>query len=110
MNRVGGVPRLGLEPFEDSCRALPRGLFLEEDGDFFGGERGGANVVVGDHKRVGGGRVDKFMAEEANGFVFGGWCGAEEGELRERMDVHEVVGLSLSSVVHIGEKELKKSE
>lgn len=41
MNRVGGVPRLGLEPFEDSCRALPRGLFLEEDGDFFGGERGG---------------------------------------------------------------------
>jgi len=71
---------------------------------------GRANVVVGDHKRVGGGRVDKFMAEEANGFVFGGWCGAEEGELRERMDVHEVVGLSLSSVVHIGEKELKKSE
>lgn len=56
-------------------------------------------------------RVAEFMAEEANGgFVFGGWCGAEEGELRERMDVHEVVGLSLSSVVHIGEKELKKSE
>ena len=45
-------------------------------------------------------RVAEFMAEEANGgFVFGGWCGAEEGELGERIDVHEVVGLFLS-VVH----------
>jgi len=42
VNGVVGVPRLGPEPVERPRRTLPRGrLLAEDDGDFFGRERGG---------------------------------------------------------------------
>jgi len=62
---------------------------------------GGVGVVVGEG--VGGwGGVGEVLAEEANGFVFGGGRGAEKGELGERVDVHEVVG---GGVGHVSERE-----
>lgn len=49
--------------------------------------------------------IAEFAAEETNGFVFGGWRGAEEGELREGVDFHEVVGFSVVGVVVHEEEE-----
>ena len=45
----------------------------------------------------------EFDAEEADAFLFDGRCRADEGELRERFNVHEVMGLSLS-LVHEGKR------
>lgn len=38
MDDVGGVGFVGLEEFEEAEGFVPAGLFLEEDGLFFGGE------------------------------------------------------------------------
>jgi len=60
-------------------------------------------VVVGE----GVGGLGEVLAEEANGFIFGGRGGAEKGELRERVDVHEVVGGG-GSVVHVRQSDEEK--
>ena len=39
----------------------------------------------------------EFFAEKPNGLFFNG-CGSDEGELRERFNIHEVMGFSLSLV------------
>lgn len=41
------------------------------------------------------GGAAEFDAEEANALFFDGGCGANEGELRERFNVHQVMGFSL---------------
>lgn len=49
------------------------------------------------------GGVREILTKETNGFVFiFGRRGTEEGELRERVDVHEVVG---GGVVHVRQRE-----
>lgn len=55
MDDVWGVGFVGLEEFEEAEGFVPAGLFLEEDGLFFGGEGGEGCFDVGG----GGGGVER---------------------------------------------------